>query len=151
MAQTSYLASRLLFIRLVFGELRLEEPLVVQHYVEQRAVDLQTAVVVNETQFPKPVHEKADSRTSRAYHLGQGLLTDFGNSILPLRQRVSEVSHSAPPSSLFLVSRDVAQFPDQPKVHSSQDGGSSRMGDEGCPNESPSVEDATGYSREEGS
>jgi len=33
----------------------------VQNYVEQRAVDLQTAVVVNETQFPESVHEKAHS------------------------------------------------------------------------------------------
>ena len=65
--------------KLVFGERRREEQLVVQNYIEQRAVDLQATVVVNEHQFPKPVHEEADSRTSRAYHLGQGLLTDFGN------------------------------------------------------------------------
>src|SRR6185369_8678078 len=32
---------------------------------------------MNETQLPEAVHEKADSRTSRAHHLGQGLLTDF--------------------------------------------------------------------------
>jgi hypothetical protein len=42
-------------------------------------MDLQAAVVVNETQFPKPIHEKADPRTSRAYHLSQSLLTDLGN------------------------------------------------------------------------
>jgi hypothetical protein len=50
-------------------------------------VDLQTAVVVNETQFPEPVHEKAHSRTSRAYHLGQGFLANlrdhgFRNALL---------------------------------------------------------------------
>jgi hypothetical protein len=53
------------------------------------------------------------------------------------------------PSFLWHVSRDVPRFPDLPKVQSSQDGGSSQMGDEGCPNESPSVDDATGYSKEE--
>jgi hypothetical protein len=55
------------------------EILIVQNYIEQRAVDLQTAVVVNETQFPEAVHEKTDSRTSRADHFGQHLLTDFGD------------------------------------------------------------------------
>jgi hypothetical protein len=44
---------------------------------------------------------------------------------------------------------DVARFPDEPKVLSQNDDGSLRMGDEGCPNESPSVDDATGYSKEE--
>jgi hypothetical protein len=38
---------------------------IVQHYVEQGTVDLQSAFysagVVDETQFPEPVHEKADS------------------------------------------------------------------------------------------
>jgi hypothetical protein len=48
-----------------------------------------------------------------------------------------------------LASSHVATFPDQPKVLSPKDEGSSRMGDEGCPNESPSVDDATGYSKEE--
>ena len=43
---------------------------------------------------------------------------------------------------------EVARFPVQPKVQSATDEASSRMGDEGCPNESPSVEDVTGYSRE---
>jgi hypothetical protein len=44
---------------------------------------------------------------------------------------------------------DVARFPDEPKVLSPKDDGSSRMSDEGCPNESPTVDDATGYSKEE--
>ena len=50
---------------------------------------------------------------------------------------------------LFLVSSDVPRFSDQPKEHRPNDEGSSQMGDEGCPNENPSVDDATGYSREE--
>jgi hypothetical protein len=36
-------------------------------------------VIVNETQFPKPVHEKVDSRASCAHHFCQLLLTDLGN------------------------------------------------------------------------
>jgi hypothetical protein len=32
---------------------------------------------VNETQFPEPIHEEADSRTSRTDHFGQRLLVDF--------------------------------------------------------------------------
>jgi hypothetical protein len=47
------------------------------------------------------------------------------------------------------VLADVGRFPVQPKVQSATDEASSRMGDEGCPNESQSVEDATGYSKEE--
>ena len=43
---------------------------VVQNYVEQGAVNLQTAVVVNETQFPEPVHEEAHAGTGRTHHLG---------------------------------------------------------------------------------
>ena len=43
---------------------------IMQNYVEQRAVDLQTTVVVNETQFPEPIHEEAHSGTSRTHHLG---------------------------------------------------------------------------------
>jgi len=44
---------------------------------------------------------------------------------------------------------EVARRLDQPLVNrQGDDGSSSRMGDEGCPNESPSVEDATGYSIE---
>ena len=43
---------------------------IMQNYVEQRAVDLQTTIVVNETQFPEPVHEEAYSGTSGTHHLG---------------------------------------------------------------------------------
>ncbi len=44
----------------------------------------------------------------------------------------------------------VARFPVPLTVsRRGDDASSSRMGDEGCPNESLSVDDATGYSREE--
>lgn len=50
---------------------------------------------------------------------------------------------------LVLFSADVLRFPDRPKVLGPNDEGSSRMSDEGCPNEGPSVDDATAYSKEE--
>src|ERR1017187_102971 len=55
--------------------------LVVKNNVEKLSVNLQiiTAVIVNEPQFPKPVHEKAHPRASCAYHLCEGLLTDIGD------------------------------------------------------------------------
>ena len=53
-----------------------------ENYIEQRAVDLQTAVVVDESQFPEPVHEEADPRAGGPNHLGQGLLTYSGNHAL---------------------------------------------------------------------
>ncbi len=54
---------------------------------------------------------------------------------------------TSPP--LFLFSGDVPRFSDQLAVHHSDDEGSSRMGGEGCPNENPSGDDATGYSKQE--
>ncbi len=43
-------------------------------------MDLQTAVVVNKSQFPEPVHEEANPRAGRADHLGQSFLTDLGDN-----------------------------------------------------------------------
>jgi hypothetical protein len=51
----------------------------VQNDIQQRAMDFQPAVVVNESQFSEAVHEETDSRAGCAYHLGQGLLTDRGD------------------------------------------------------------------------
>jgi hypothetical protein len=61
---------------------------------------------------------------------------------------VSDKRVPFPPSSLFLVSRDVPRSPDQPRVHRITNEGPPRMGDEGVPSESPSIDDATGYSKE---
>src|SRR5205807_3586910 len=56
---------------------------IVQNYIEERAVDLQSTVfpsgIVNKAQFPEPVHEKTDPRTGSADHLREGFLTDLGN------------------------------------------------------------------------
>jgi len=63
-----------------------------------------------------------------------------------------EINKNANRAGKDLMNRDriqLARFPDQPKVLSPNDDGSLRMGDEGCPNESPRVDDATGYSKEE--
>jgi hypothetical protein len=62
---------------------------------------------------------------------------------------VSEKRIPFAPPSPFLVPGDVTRFPNHPKIYRPSDEGSSRMGEEGCLNESPSVDDATGYSREE--
>src|SRR3984893_8757783 len=49
----------------------------VQNDVQQGTVDFNFAVVINKTQFPKSVHEKAHARSRRADHFGQCFLTDF--------------------------------------------------------------------------
>jgi hypothetical protein len=51
----------------------------VQDDMQQRAVDLETTVVVNKSQFPEPVHEEADPRTGCANHFRQHLLADLRN------------------------------------------------------------------------
>jgi len=71
--------------------------------MEQRAVDLQATIVVNESQFPEPVHEEAHPGTGRADHFGQHLLADFGDYRLgfaflaKIRDvgRIGDIGHSA--------------------------------------------------------
>jgi hypothetical protein len=53
------------------------------------------------------------------------------------------------PSLPARILGEVARFPVQPKVQSATDESSSRTGDEGSPNESQSIKDATESSREE--
>ncbi len=59
------------------------------------------------------------------------------------------VSHKVPSPAqpLAFMAGDLARFPDQPKIPGPNDDASSRMGDEGCPNESQSIDDATGLRR----
>ena len=61
---------------------------------------------------------------------------------------LADKSVPLPPAPLVLVSRDVPRVSDQLKGRRPNDEGSSRMNDEGCPNESRSVDDDTGYSPE---
>jgi hypothetical protein len=43
-------------------------------------VDLESAVVMNESQLPETVHEKADARPGGSDHLCQSFLTDLGHN-----------------------------------------------------------------------
>jgi len=54
----------------------------VENNVQQRAVDLQPAIVANKAQFSEPVHEEADPRAGCADHFRQHLLTDLGHYAL---------------------------------------------------------------------
>ena len=56
-----------------------QDCLIVQNEVEKRAVYLQSPVVVNEAQFPEPVHEKTHSRAGCPDHFRQGFLANLGN------------------------------------------------------------------------
>ena len=64
------------FIPLIASSL-VDLRLLVQNYVQQGTVDFNLAVVINKTQFPKSVHEKAHARSRRADHLRQCLLANF--------------------------------------------------------------------------
>ena len=48
-----------------------------QHGVQQRIVNVNLAVVADEPQFSKLVHEMTDARAGCPDHLCQGFLTDF--------------------------------------------------------------------------
>src|SRR4029077_16018155 len=52
-------------------------PLMGEDDVEQRAVDLQPAVVLDEAQLAELVHEEADPRAGGADHLRQRFLADL--------------------------------------------------------------------------
>ncbi len=83
--------------------------------------------------------------------IGQARLDKLQSASRVRKDRHMFSDRRPPYSSLapVLASGHVARFPDQPKVLVPNDEGSLRMGDEGCPNERRSVDDATGYSREE--
>src|SRR5208283_4380265 len=55
----------------------LDMRLLMQDEIQQRTVDLDAAVVVNEAKFSKLVHEKAHARPGRSDHLRKRLLADF--------------------------------------------------------------------------
>ena len=50
-----------------------------QNDIEQRTVNLQATVVLDETQLPEPVHGKANSRSGGANDFRQCLLADLCN------------------------------------------------------------------------
>ncbi len=53
---------------------------IMQHYVEQRFVYFDVAVVGDVAQFPKPVHEVADARSCGSNHVGEDFLSDGWDS-----------------------------------------------------------------------
>jgi hypothetical protein len=53
------------------------------------------------------------------------------------------------PPLVSSLPNDSPRLLEQPAVCHVEEEGSSRMGDDGCPNESPEGDDATGYSEEE--
>ena len=55
------------------------ENLIVQNHVQRGAVHVQAAIVFNEAQPPKLIHEKPDARPSGADHLCERLLVDLGD------------------------------------------------------------------------
>src|SRR6476661_2049584 len=54
----------------------------VQNDIEQRGVDFDLAVVVNQAQFSKFVHKKAHAGARRTNHLRERLLADLGEDWL---------------------------------------------------------------------
>jgi len=56
--------------------------LLVQDNAKEGRIDVETAVVLNETQLPEFVHEKVDSGARCADHLRQSLLRYFGDHFL---------------------------------------------------------------------
>jgi len=61
------------FLGVVLGQL------IEQDHVEQRLVYLDAAVVVDEAEFAKAIHEEADAGPGGADHLCQSLLSDTRN------------------------------------------------------------------------
>jgi hypothetical protein len=60
--------------------------LIVQNDVQQGTVDFQVAVVINEAQFPKFVHEMTHTGARGANHFRERLLADLRN--YPLRPAI---------------------------------------------------------------
>ena len=55
-----------------------------QDYIEQRAVNVHVAVVLDEAELAELVHEEADARPCGPHHFRQGFLADIGDHRLGL-------------------------------------------------------------------
>ena len=66
--------------------------LIVQNHIEQRLVNLDAAVVFNEAELAKAVHEEADAGSGGADHFRQGLLSDLGDQCFRFT-RLAEFRH----------------------------------------------------------
>jgi hypothetical protein len=71
-----------------------------------------TSAIVNEPQFPKPVHKQIDPRASCAHHLCQSLLTDLGsrNFGLAVLAEVGQQEQNASKSLLTGIEKLVNQI-----------------------------------------
>ena len=63
-----------------------------QNDIEQRFVNTDTSIVLDEAQFAEPVHEEADARTGGSDHLSQRFLRDGWNDRLRL-SGLAELRH----------------------------------------------------------
>jgi hypothetical protein len=57
---------------------------VVQHDTQEGSIDLNSAIVLDETELPEFVHEQIDARAGCANHIRQRFLRDFGEWSLRL-------------------------------------------------------------------
>ena len=61
----------------VLGRARSDCRVIVQNYIQERVMDLQVSVVIDETQLTEFVHEEVHTRAGGADHLGKSGLADF--------------------------------------------------------------------------
>src|SRR4029077_13767508 len=93
-------------------ELRSICSLLVEHDVEERAVNFQTAaVVINETELSEPIHKEVHSRSRGADHFCQGLLAYLGKYILrsPLFAKAGQQQKSSGQALLSRVEQLIHQ------------------------------------------
>src|ERR1700675_1085398 len=77
--------------------------LLVQDDTKEGRVDVETAIVSNEAQFPDFVHEKVDSGARCANHFRQSLLRYFGDHYLRLGLLAIASEQQKSPSQPFLA------------------------------------------------
>jgi len=76
----------------------------VQKHVHQRVIDLHVAVVLNETEFSKFVHEGVDARPRGAHHFRERRLADLRYDRLGF-SRLAEIRHEQEQSGQTLLAR----------------------------------------------
>jgi hypothetical protein len=75
----------------------------VEDDIQEGAMNVQAAVVFNEAQLPKLVHEETDSGSRRPDHFGQGFLTDPGHDGLMLPVFAEAGQQQQNPRQAFLA------------------------------------------------